>query len=260
MLALRLLLIVLGALLIIGVYFYTRRHPPNRGASEINSENAGRSKREHPTVKSSIWLEGSPSDESASLEDKSPSKGHEAFDHDMSNAELTGSAPQGMEQTEPLSVDVVSQQDDQERTKIRPSSAGKLFALMLELPNPPAALTEVQDALRATGMSETRNGTFCLRDSAGEMAFQIADWMEPGNLCGDRAERKVTGLALFFQDSPGTDAEQRVDSMIGVGRELAKRLGGQLEDAEHHPLTAAREYEIRIRAIGDRAAGVRPSS
>jgi FtsZ-interacting cell division protein ZipA len=91
-------------------------------------------------------------------------------------------------------------------------------------------------------------------DSDGTLLYSVADLFEPGILHPLPEDSRLRGLAFFFAAQPGAEAVARLDRMLGAVHECAERLGGHIEDHEHHPLTAARELELKLAAAGARSS------
>lgn len=101
------------------------------------------------------------------------------------------------------------------------------------------------EALDAAGLSLGTMGIFHDTDSQGRIIFSVANIFEPGTLDIDDIEQFSTrGVALFMQlplsgDTGPADETDAFERMLGKTEILAERLGGELQDEHHQPLDNA---------------------
>lgn len=104
------------------------------------------------------------------------------------------------------------------------------------------------ESLAAAGLSLGEMGIYHDTDSHGETVFSVANLFEPGTLETDDADSFSTpGVALFMQLPGPRDEQDAFERMLGKAEILAGRLGGELHDEHHQPLDS--ESVTRIRGI-----------
>ncbi|MDZ7735992.1 MAG: cell division protein ZipA [Gammaproteobacteria bacterium] len=104
------------------------------------------------------------------------------------------------------------------------------------------------DSLAAAGLVLGSMGIYHDTDSHGETVFSVANLFEPGTLETDDPDNFSTrGVALFMQLPGPRDEQDAFERMLGKAEILAERLGGELHDEHHQPLD--RETVTRIRGI-----------
>lgn len=126
-----------------------------------------------------------------------------------------------------------------------------VFSLALRLPGEGLPAEAVAAALARLGCV-AGDGIYHAAGSRGEPVYHVADLFEPGVLAPLPHDRRLRGLAFFFQARPGGESGERFDRMLGAVRECARALEGRIEDPAHRPLTAARELEMKLSASGAR--------
>jgi len=230
---LRIILIIVGVAFIVGVYLYTRRHPPRRDARREERIEPTFTRPEAPDA-------AGPSVTAPERADIRP---------DPATAEPPPSHP-----TEP------EPEPEPERPK-RPAAGtgrtqapgrGSIFSLALRLPGegvPSASLLRMLERLEFT---PGERHVYHRLGPDGEPLFTAANLFEPGVLHPLPEDAMLRGLVFFFQAPPGGEASGRFDRMLGAARECAERFGGRVEDSSHRPLTAARELELKLSAAGAR--------
>lgn len=99
------------------------------------------------------------------------------------------------------------------------------------------------EALAAVGLSLGDMGIYQDRNSYGDTIFSIANIFEPGTLdITDVQDFSTRGVALFMQLPLGgnsMDEQDAFERMLGKAEILAGRLGGELHDEHHQPLDDA---------------------
>ena len=80
----------------------------------------------------------------------------------------------------------------------------------------------------------------------GKTLFYVASMMEPGSFDPSRMdEQYFSGISLFGVIPGPLDAPSTFDLVLSVGRSLAERLKGQLQDEQGSTLTAQRILNLR---------------
>ncbi|HEX5313673.1 MAG TPA: cell division protein ZipA C-terminal FtsZ-binding domain-containing protein, partial [Gammaproteobacteria bacterium] len=130
------------------------------------------------------------------------------------------------------------------------ASESRILSLHLRLPDSGLPAATVLDLLRELGFVPGEHQIFHRFDEDGSLLYSVADLFEPGVLHPLGEEARLRGLSFFFESRTGAAAIARLDRMLGAVYECAERLGGHIEDREHHPLTAARELELKLTAAG----------
>lgn len=217
---LRLILILLGVAFIVGVYFYTRRHPPRaRQAHSVRTE-------------PSLTLQ----DTSAADDVRAASPEHipEDVSTPVSASEPTPDVPATPETNRPE------------------SSRENIFSLILRLPREGVEAARLLRQLERLGLVLNDQHIYHRVEPDGEPVFNVANLFEPGTLHPLPPDALLQGLNFFFIGAPSAATSARFDRMLGTAYECARRFGGQLEDAQHRRLTAARELELKLSAAGAR--------
>ena len=87
---------------------------------------------------------------------------------------------------------------------------------------------------------------FHLPREDGRTLFYVASLMEPGSFDLERMDTQTfTGISLFGVIPGPIDAPATFDLVLAVGRNLADRLKGQLQDEQGSTLTAQRILNLR---------------
>lgn len=230
---LRLILILLGIAFIVGVYFYTRRHPPRKRGKE--------SSRTEPSLTldrtRAVRAPGAPRCEpSVTVPRTGP-----------------GSVPGGGAEA-PARVP---------ETKSKPGPTGgreekdergeeSIFQLALRLPREGVEASRLLPHLERLGLTPDESHIYRRVESDGQTAFSVANLYEPGTLDSLPPDSRLQGLNFFFLGVPSPATGKRFERMLGMAYECTRAFGGRLEDAQHHPLTAARELELKLCAAGAR--------
>lgn len=232
---LRIVLIALGALFVLGVYLYTRRHPP-RPQAPPQSHGAGAEARHR----------AAPAPAPAPLEvptggappPAGPRDGARGMDGKPTPAVAARPAPAA-----PAATPAPARAD-----------ARRIFLVAACWPGQGVSPGKVADQLVRAGCTAGEDRIFHRLDSEGRQQFSVADLFEPGVLHPRPPDKAVRGLVFFFEAEPGPDARDRLDRMIGSARDCALAFGGHVEDDEHRPLTAARELALKVAAAGERSS------
>jgi cell division protein ZipA len=105
---------------------------------------------------------------------------------------------------------------------------------------------ELRDALQAEGLSYGPYSIFHREREDGKSLLYVASMMEPGSFDFERMEDVAyPGISLFGVVPGPLDAPATFDLVLAVGRGLAERLKGQLQDEQGSTLTAQRILNLR---------------
>lgn len=220
---LRIVLILLGIAFLVGVYLYTRRHPPRR--DNADGQRVEPTLTEPPRPPSTEAGTSTTEPEPAPVLEQMPER------QEVSSGSPAASRAPG---------DVHS----------RPR--GSIFSLALRLPGDGVSAQSVLRTLERLEFTPGDNHVYHRLGGEGEPLFTAANLFEPGVLHPLPDDAVLRGLVFFFQATPGAEASGRFDRMLGAARECAERFGGRVEDGSHRPLTAARELELKLAAAGAR--------
>lgn len=234
---LRVVLILVGVAFVAGVYYYTKRHPP-RGRGE-------RAPRSEPTFR--IDAPQRP----VTRREPPPRPVHTATDAVDTSA---------VDMTEPESGPAFGAVEEGEArgTGRQAPGAGStanevVFSLALRLPGDGVDAARVLRELERLGLRLDERNIYSQDGSGGEAVFNVANLFEPGVLAPLPPDAALRGLSFFFMAEPSPATGGRFDRMLGTAYECARALGGRLEDMGHRPLTAARELELKLAAVGTRS-------
>jgi FtsZ-interacting cell division protein ZipA len=105
---------------------------------------------------------------------------------------------------------------------------------------------EVRAAFEAENLEFGPYSIFHLPREDGKSLFYVASLMEPGSFDPERMdEQEFSGISLFGVIPGPLDAPATFDLVLSVGRNLADRLKGQLQDEQGSTLTAQRILNLR---------------
>jgi cell division protein ZipA len=105
---------------------------------------------------------------------------------------------------------------------------------------------DLRAALEAEGMSYGPYSIFHREREDGKSLFYVASMMEPGSFDIARMdEQEFPGISLFGVVPGPLDAPSTFDLVLSVGRNLADRIKGQLQDEQGSTLTAQRILNLR---------------
>jgi FtsZ-interacting cell division protein ZipA len=216
---LRLILIFLGIAFIVGVYLYTRRYPPRPRRT--------RQTRSEPSI---VLQEVQLTTEARKTESYVPIP-----DEPSMPVPDSGLEPKMLEAlvADPIENDQVS-----------------IFSLILRLPREGVEAACLLHQLERLGLVLNDQHIYHRIETDGEPAFSVANLFEPGTLHPLSPDALLQGLNFFFMGVPSSATSVRFDRMLGTACECARSFGGQMEDAQHRPLTAVRELELKLSAVG----------
>jgi cell division protein ZipA len=105
---------------------------------------------------------------------------------------------------------------------------------------------ELREALEAEGLSYGPYSIFHREREDGKSLLYVASMMEPGSFDLERMDDVAyPGISLFGVVPGPLDAPATFDLVLAVGRGLAERLKGQLQDEQGSTLTAQRILNLR---------------
>ena len=217
---LRLILILLGIAFIAGVYVYTRRHPPRRRG------------KEPPRTEPSLTLERTEVARPAAAPRREPS------------VSVSGAG------AESRSREAEAEDADGPAKPREDKGDQSIFQLALRLPREGVEASRLLPHLERLGLTLDENRIYRRVESDGQVVFNVANLYEPGTLDPLPPDSLLQGLNFFFMGVPSPATSKRFERMLGMAYECARAFGGRLEDARHHPLTAARELELKLHAAG----------
>lgn len=110
----------------------------------------------------------------------------------------------------------------------------------------------VRQALLAAGLRHGPQQIFHKTDMDGNVIASVANLVRPGSLIPEVMDsHEYRGLSLFAVLPGPRSAEQMLEGLVQLARQLASRLGGAVQDEHGRELDAARLAELR-RAVVSR--------
>jgi cell division protein ZipA len=105
----------------------------------------------------------------------------------------------------------------------------------------------IEKACGATGLELGDMSIYHHRDKAtGRVLFSMASMVEPGSFPADRmAGFSTPGLSIFTQLPGVRDGVEILDAMLGTANRLASLLSGEVQDERHNKLTSQMEKHLR---------------
>ncbi|MGQ0429272.1 MAG: cell division protein ZipA C-terminal FtsZ-binding domain-containing protein [Gammaproteobacteria bacterium] len=126
------------------------------------------------------------------------------------------------------------------------ASAQRIVALRLVAQGDRWAGTQLRAAFEAEELRYGRYSIFCREREDGKALFYVASMLEPGSFDVARMDQQsFPGISLFGIVPGPLEAPAMFDLILAVGRKLADRLGGQLQDEQGSTLTAQRILNLR---------------
>ncbi len=226
---LRWILLLLGILLVAGIYF------------------ADRLKRQHARRGS----DHADDDEAAADLNISPHAGDDSNDYRDAIADLNHLLNENRDATTGRMDDAMTAEADAGQTAEGAAAAGqaeeRLIIFYLKAPAGQAfAGPGLFEALHTAGLSLGTMGIYHDTNSQGQTVFSVANIFEPGTLETDDPDSFTTrGVALFMQLPGPVDERDAFERMLGKAEILAERLGGELHDEQHQPLDDAAVARLR---------------
>jgi cell division protein ZipA len=158
--------------------------------------------------------------------------------------------------TQPLERDEVAPKPDNEPIEPPPADAierrtaeaskQRIVALRLVATGQGWSGAELLAALEGEGLSFGPYSIFHREREDGKSLLYVASMMEPGSFDLARMEEEAySGISLFGVVPGPLDAPSTFDLVLSVGRGLADRLKGQLQDEQGSTLTSQRILNLR---------------
>lgn len=158
--------------------------------------------------------------------------------------------------TQPLERDEVAPKQSEEPYEAPPAdpierrtaeaSKQRIVALRLVAAGDFWAGAQLREALAAEGLSFGPYSIFHREREDGKSLLYVASMMEPGSFDIERMDDSTyPGVSLFGVVPGPLDAPATFDLVLAVGRGLAERLKGQLQDEQGSTLTAQRILNLR---------------
>jgi cell division protein ZipA len=126
------------------------------------------------------------------------------------------------------------------------ASQQRIVALRLVAPDGNWSGQLLREALETEGLRFGRYSIFHREREDGKTLFYVASMMEPGSFeLSTMDAQDFPGVSLFGIVPGPLEAPAMFDLMLSVGRHLAERLTGQLQDEQGSTLTAQRILNLR---------------
>jgi len=126
------------------------------------------------------------------------------------------------------------------------ASQQRIVALRLIAPAQAWQGAQLRDAFESEGLEFGPYSIFHRPREDGKSLFYAASLMEPGSFDPSRMdEQEFSGISLFGIVPGLLEAPATFDLVLSVGRNLAERLKGQLQDEQGSTLTAQRILNLR---------------
>lgn len=157
--------------------------------------------------------------------------------------------------TQPLERDEVAPKREEEppeppsdpvERRMAEASQQRIVALRLVAAGHNWSGAELRAAFEAEGLEFGPYSIFHRPREDGKSLFYVASMMEPGSFDVTRMnEQEFAGISLFGVVPGPLDAPATFDLVLSVGRNLADRIKGQLQDEQGSTLTAQRILNLR---------------
>jgi cell division protein ZipA len=157
--------------------------------------------------------------------------------------------------TQPLERDEVAPKREEEppeppsdpiERRMAEASQQRMVALRLVAAGPDWNGADLRAAFEAEGLEFGPYSIFHRPREDGKSLFYVASMMEPGSFDVARMnEQEFAGISLFGVVPGPLDAPATFDLVLSVGRNLADRIKGQLQDEQGSTLTAQRILNLR---------------
>ncbi len=157
--------------------------------------------------------------------------------HPLQKSEV---APEAEEELpEPTPADPIERQTAE-------ASQQRIVALRLIAPDGGWLGQQLREALEAEGLLYGRYSIFHREREDGKSLIYVASMMEPGSFdLSTMDEQEIPGISLFGIVPGPIDAPATFDLLLMVGRHLAERIKGQLQDEQGSTLTTQRILNLR---------------
>ncbi len=157
--------------------------------------------------------------------------------------------------TQPLERDEVAPKREEEppeppsdpvERRMAEASQQRIVALRLVAAGQNWGGAELRAAFEAEGLEFGPYSIFHRPREDGKSLFYVASMMEPGSFDVARMDdQEFAGISLFGVVPGPLDAPATFDLVLSVGRNLADRIKGQLQDEQGSTLTAQRILNLR---------------
>jgi FtsZ-interacting cell division protein ZipA len=135
---------------------------------------------------------------------------------------------------------------DPEQQRMAEASVQRIVALRLVATGSPWPGRELRGAFEAEGLRFGAYSIFHRAREDGKPLLYVASMMEPGSFDLARMdEQEFSGISLFGVVPGPLDAPSTFDLALTMGRSLAERMKGQLQDEQGSTLTAQRILNLR---------------
>ncbi len=154
---------------------------------------------------------------------------------------------------EAIDIEVLPGETEESERSLEDREEGRARILVLYLvvpPDSPYLGEAIWSAAEAVGMQFGEMGVFH-HFGIGAMRlpqslFCLANMFEPGRFDLDQMDEfETSGLVLFMPLPPPGDKQVAFELMLNTAQRLSKRLGGELLDEHHEPLSAASIERLR---------------
>ncbi|HEY5558652.1 MAG TPA: cell division protein ZipA C-terminal FtsZ-binding domain-containing protein [Steroidobacteraceae bacterium] len=126
------------------------------------------------------------------------------------------------------------------------ASQQRIVALRLVAPEAGWHGQQLREALEAEGLRFGRYSIFHREREDGKTLIYVASMLEPGSFdLAKMDDQAFPGISLFGIVPGPIDAPATFDLVLAVGRRLADRIKGQLQDEQGSTLTAQRILNLR---------------
>ncbi len=143
---------------------------------------------------------------------------------------------------EPIAVEAV----DPVEERTAEASQQRIVALRLVATDGNWFGRALREELEAEGLNFGRYSIFHREREDGKALFYVASMMEPGSFDVENMdEQYFPGISLFGIVPGPLDGPATFDLILAVGRHLADRLKGQLQDEQGSTLTSQRVLNLR---------------
>jgi cell division protein ZipA len=138
-----------------------------------------------------------------------------------------------------------AREDDSQTAVV--ARAQRIVAIRVTAPSPSRFEGSLlQEAIAAEGFEFGRYQVFHRLDKTGQPVISLASLREPGTFDpATMAGAAYAGVALFSVLPGPLPARQAFEELLVVGRSLAGRLGGNLQDERGTPLSLQRVAQLR---------------